>query len=143
MRDSNFFQNDLLVCVLLAAIVTSLDLPPLQSLNSTTLGDLILPGNFTLPSNVSDFGTTIPTYECDKSGGDAVTMRVASCVDAAQKLLLDVTHSAKRILAFKDRRGTESAFDPDVVLPYLALSCTSILYSLVPGSIPRDHDLLD
>ena len=128
MRDLSFVKNVLLVYVLSAAIAVSLSLPPLQSLTIASSGDLILPENFSLSSNVSLLRSTIPKYECDGPGGDGGILRSVSCLDAARRLLDDITNSRQRILGFKDRRGPKRVFAPDVVLPYLSLSCMSSTY---------------
>jgi len=120
-------------------LAVSLSIASPNFLNLQPSSELLLPGNFTLPTNVSGpLVAKAPKYDCIGGAeyGDSVSLR--SCRDAQYSLLENLEISPIRILSFKDRRGIGGAGHADVPLPYMSLSCKFRCSTLMPLEVSAD-----
>ena len=104
--------------------LSAINLPPAQDLDKGSTQGLVLPINSTQSPNISSSITDYPNYSCSGGSSPGDSIDWTSCLDAANRLLAGHT-SGRTILSFLDRRSQVVAFQPDIDLPYLSMSCKS------------------
>lgn len=110
----------------------SLNLQSRQDMDILPSDDLLLPGNFTAISNNSlAVAVGTPTYDCVGGSQYGDRLPLGSCRDAQNRLFENLHIHLSKIITFKDRNGRGGSGIAEIPLPYLALSCKSLL-----GCIP-------
>ena len=119
---SHYFHRHFILWQALSIFhASSYSVPSLQTVNTPSASNLLLPVNNTLSGNFSAART--PNINCAGGPDYGDSIRRESCQNAADEILENLYFSGKRVLEFKERGSQGGVFLTDVVLPYLSLSC--------------------